>query len=140
MKFICEMTKKDFENYDILDYSVNELRDKISNPDELIEEIKNNIDNYCFSDLNFAFIDTEVKIDGLSVEDFLDKNKDEIWEIFKRDYPEMVEKEITEVNCCYNCKQFGKADLRINPEWGYCFLRKEKTKPNHYCKDGDFKD
>lgn len=135
MKFICEMTKEDFKNYDILDYSVNELQDKISDPDELIEEIENNIDNYCFSDLNFAYIDTEVKIDDLSVEDFLEKNKDEIWEKFKKEYPEMVKQEITNAECCFNCAQFGNSDHKM----GYCFLRKEKVKPTQYCGEGEFK-
>ena len=129
------MTKKDFENSDILDYSVNELQDKISDPDELIEEIENNIDNYCFSDLNFVG-DTEVKIDGLSVEDFLKKNKNEIWEVFEAEYPEMVKKEITNAECCFNCIQFGNSDLKT----GYCFLRKEKVKPTQYCEEGSFKD
>lgn len=136
MKFICEMTKDDFESCDILDYSVNELRDKISDPNELIEEIENNIDNYCFSDLTFTYADTEVKIDGLSVEDFLEKNKNEIWEVFEAEYPEMIEKETTEVNCCYNCLKRSTPDQYGN---FFCSLRKKEVKPNEYCEEGEFK-
>ena len=138
MKFICEMTKDDFENCDILDYSVNELRDKISDPDELIEEIENNIDNYCFSDLTFTYADTEVKIDGLSVKDFLEKNKNEIWEVFEAEYPEMIEKETTEVNCCYNCLNRGSC-IFDKGEY-FCPVKNKRVKPNEYCEEGNFKE
>ena len=143
MKLTFEITKQDLYDQDIL-LEVGELlpRTKYENEEDLIEWVKHNFDELIFFN-GFRYLCKEnvLLIDNLSIDEFIKVNKKELIDYFKNEFDVFFtedktdKKEIINAECCFNCSQFGNADLKM----GYCFLRKEKVKPTQYCEKGEFK-